>query len=160
MLVKVSSERGGRGVLHALLLHEAGITCSLSTYERNDEVITPTSEQIQDMRWLEWAIMEIQACVPGYDGNSKSFQNPRSTLITPEIASLCSVTQVQRRYHQSDAIESDRVGISQVISKVQSGFSFDPTHSRSRDYFQQRGTSVRLKKLQGLQWSSVGAPEW
>ena len=41
VLVKVASERGGRGILHAPLLHEAGITCSLSTYERNDEVITP-----------------------------------------------------------------------------------------------------------------------
>jgi hypothetical protein len=158
--VKVASERGGRGVLHAPLLHEAGITCSLSTYERNNEVITPTSEQIQDMRRWKWVIMELQSCVSGYDGNSKSFQNPRSTLITPEMASLCSATQVQRRYRQSDAIESDRVGISQVISKVQSGFSFDPTQSRSRDCFQQRGTSVRLKKLQGLQWSSVGAAEW
>jgi hypothetical protein len=41
VLVKVASERAGRGVLHAPLLLEAGITCSLSTYERNDEVITP-----------------------------------------------------------------------------------------------------------------------
>jgi hypothetical protein len=73
VLVKVASERGGRGVIHAPLLHEAGITCSLSTDERNDEVITPTSEQIQDMRWWEWAIMEIQSGVSGYDGNSKSF---------------------------------------------------------------------------------------
>jgi hypothetical protein len=158
--VKVASERGGRGVLHAPLLHEARITCSLSMYKRNDEVITPTSEQIQDMRWWEWAIMEIQACVPGYDGNLKSFQNPCPTLITPEMASLCSAMQVQRRYCQSDAIKSGRVGISQVVCEIQSRFSFDPTQSRSRDCFQQRGTSVRLKKLQGLQWSSVGAAEW
>ena len=74
--MKVASERGGRGVLHAPLLHEAGITCSLSTYERNDEVITPTSEQIQDMRWWEWAIVEIQSCVSGYDGNSKIVPEP------------------------------------------------------------------------------------
>jgi hypothetical protein len=158
--VKVASERGGRGVLHAPLLHEAGITCSLSTDERNDEVITPTSEQIQDMRWWEWAIIEIQSGVSGYDGNSKSFQNPRSTLITPEMESLCSATQVQRRYRWSDAIKSGRVCISQVISKIQSRFSFDPTQSRSPDCFQQRGTSVRLKRLQGLQWSSAKAAEW
>jgi hypothetical protein len=61
VMVKVASEHGGRGVLHAPLLHEAGITCSLSTYERNDEVRTPTSEQIQDMRRWEWAIIEIQS---------------------------------------------------------------------------------------------------
>jgi hypothetical protein len=40
----------GRGVFHGPLLQEAGITCVISTYERNDEVITPTSEQIQGMR--------------------------------------------------------------------------------------------------------------
>jgi hypothetical protein len=125
--VKVASERDGGGVLHVPLLHEEGITCSLSTYEINDEVITPTSEKIQDMHWWEWANMEIQACVPGYDSNLKSFQNPRPTLITPEMASLCSTTQVQRRYRNSDAIKSGRVGISQLVCKIQSRFSFDPT---------------------------------
>jgi hypothetical protein len=31
----------GRGVLRGSLLHEAGITCVISTYESNDDVITP-----------------------------------------------------------------------------------------------------------------------
>jgi hypothetical protein len=115
--VKVASERDGRGVLHAPLLHEAGITCSLSTYESNDEVITPTSEQIQDMRWWEWAIMEIQSCVSGYDGNSKSFQNPRSTLITPEMASLCSATQVQSRYSRPTPSNQAEVAYHKLFPK-------------------------------------------
>jgi hypothetical protein len=37
-----------------------------------------------------------------------------------------------------DAIKSDRVGISQLVPKTQSRFSFDPIQSRNRDCFQQR----------------------
>jgi hypothetical protein len=34
----------GRGTFHGPLLHETGITCVISTYDRNDNLITPTSE--------------------------------------------------------------------------------------------------------------------
>jgi hypothetical protein len=112
------------------------------------------------MRWWKRAIIEVQACVPGYDGNLKSFQNPRATIITPEMASLHSATQVQMRFRGPDTIKSGRVGIPQVVSKIHSRFAFDPAQSRSRDCFQQRRTRVRLKRLQELQWSSAGAAEW
>jgi hypothetical protein len=48
----------------------------------------------------------------------------------------------------------------QFVSKIHSRFAFDPAQSRSRDCFQQHRTRVQLKRLQELQWSSVGASEW
>jgi hypothetical protein len=99
------------------------------------------------MRWWKRTIIEVQACIPGCDGNLKSFHNPRATIITPEMASLHLVTQVQMRFREPDTIKSGKVGISQVVSKIHSRFAFDPAQSRSRECFQQRRAGVRLKKL-------------
>jgi hypothetical protein len=104
--------------------------------------------------------MEVQACVPGYDSDPKSFQNPRAAIITPEMENLHSVTQVHKRIRRPDTIKSDRIGISQDCFQITLKVCIHPARSRSRDCFQQHRTRVRPKRLQKSQWPSDRAAKW
>jgi hypothetical protein len=110
------------------------------------------------MRWWKREIIEVQAYVPGYDRNLKSFQNPCATIITLEMESLHSEMQVQMRFRGSDTIKSGKVGISQVVSKLHSKFAFtqhgveaETAFSSTEQGFDQRGYrnhSGRVTELQ------------